>query len=140
MKNAQSLDSYVPMAPDMVAYLHNYGKHFSKKLYEFAVSNMWKKSSDGSKQRIQPLDKERYESFLKGQDVTINNDMMYDGMYVLAMAQADFMDSSIMDEKHLALYVKDVIDDPDAVDGQVFNRYLSDCRNAGKPIDWGRML
>lgn len=140
MRNTQSLDSYVPMAPDMVAYLHNYGKHFSKKLYEFALSKMWKKSSDGSTKRIQPMEREKFESFLKAQEVELENNTLYDGMYVLAMAQADFWESSIADEKHLALYVKDVIDDPDAVDGQVFNRFLADCRIAGKPIDWGRML
>jgi hypothetical protein len=42
---------------------------------------------------------------------------MYDSVYVANMCKADFLGSSIVDDVHMALYVKDVIDDPDATDG-----------------------
>lgn len=39
-----------------------------------------------------------------------------------------------------AVFVKDTIDDPDAVDGQVFNMFYSDMCLKGIPIDWEEML
>lgn len=44
------------------------------------------------------------------------------------------------DERHLALYVKDVVDDPDAEDGTVFNRWLADCDTRGEAVDWEGLL
>jgi len=56
------------------------------------------------------------------------------------MGKADFYGSSIIDEKHLILYVKDVIDDIDAEDGIVFNRWYADMCYSGIAIDWEEML
>ena len=50
--------------------------------------------------------------------------------------RADFLHSSIMDEQHLALYIKDVIDDVDGYDGIIFNRWYADMCRKGIPIDW----
>lgn len=56
------------------------------------------------------------------------------------MCKADFLGSSITDEKHMALYIKDVIDDEDAYDGIVFNRWYADMCYTGVAIDWEDML
>jgi len=56
------------------------------------------------------------------------------------MCKADFFGSSIIDDKHLALYVKDVIDDVDAPDGLVFNRWYADMSYMGIAINWEDML
>jgi hypothetical protein len=56
------------------------------------------------------------------------------------MCKADFLGSSIKDERHLALYIKDVIDDVDAEDGLVFNRWYADMSYTGIAIDWEEML
>jgi hypothetical protein len=56
------------------------------------------------------------------------------------MCKADFLGSSIVDELHLAKYVKDVIDDDDAYDGIVFNRWYADMSYQGIAIDWSEML
>jgi hypothetical protein len=56
------------------------------------------------------------------------------------MCKADFLGSSIKDEEHLALYVKDVIEDVDGYDGLVFNRWYADMVRKGIPIDWEEML
>lgn len=124
----------------MLNYLQNYGKHFSKKMYEFATSIMWKESEGGRKERVEKTDKETFKKFMEEHGVKLEHDMLYDGMYVLAMAKADFMGSAIEDDRHLALFVKDYIDDADAVDGQVFNRFYADCVLQGIPIDWDGML
>jgi len=65
---------------------------------------------------------------------------LYDHVYVFNMGNNDFMGSSIADEKHLALYVKDVIDDADGYDGIVFNRWYADTVHLGIPIDWDEMV
>jgi hypothetical protein len=59
-------------------------------------------------------------------NVNLQNNELYDYVYVYNMGNNDFMGSSILDEKHLALYVKDVIDDKDGYDGIVFNRWYAD--------------
>lgn len=135
-----SLDTYGKYPPAMLSYLQNYGKHFSKRMYEFAIGMMWKKTNEGSKEKMKPTDKETFGAFLKENGVKLENDILYDGMYVLAMAKADFMGRSIEDDHHLALFVKDYIDDVDAVDGQIFNRFYADCMLKGIPIDWENML
>ena len=56
------------------------------------------------------------------------------------MCKADFLGSSIVDDVHMALYIKDVIDDPDATDGLVFNRWYADMCYLGIAIDWDEMV
>ena len=38
------------------------------------------------------------------------------------------------------LYVKDVIDDADAEEGYVFNRFYADCMFMNNPIDWDDVI
>ena len=52
------------------------------------------------------------------------------------MAKADFLSSSIEDEKHIILYVKDLIDDPDGYEGLVFNRWCTDLKGKGVKVNW----
>jgi hypothetical protein len=56
------------------------------------------------------------------------------------MAKADFLGSSISDDVHLAKFIKDYCDDPDAPDGMPFTRYYADCIASGTPIIWSDML
>lgn len=130
------LDTYDMIPDDQRAYLSNYGKHFNKKMYKFAVSLM--RDRNGEKLKVVEFD--HFKKKLEENGITLKNDVMYDGAYVYMMAMSDFMGSSIEDEKHLLLYVKDYIDDVDAADGQVFTRFYSSCVNAGIPIEWSEML
>ena len=41
---------------------------------------------------------------------------------------------------HLAMFVRDMIDDPDAEDGFIFNRFYADCMFMDNPIDWDEMI
>lgn len=136
MRTRQSLDTYQAIPEEMENYLSHYGKHFNKKMYEFAVSKMFK--ADNSK--IKPITKEEFQNKLTNNNIQLKNDVLCDGMYVYSMALADFYGSAITDEKHLLLFVRDYIDDPDAADGFVFNRFYADCMLKGEPIDWGYML
>ena len=135
-RTRQPLDIYDENPEAMVAYLRNYGKHFNRKMYEFAVSNMYTRAGE----RMKPMTKEKYDGMLSQHGVTLQNDVMYDGLYVSSMAMSDYFGSSIVDERHIALYIKDYIDDPDQVDGFVFNRFYADCVLKGIPIEWEDLL
>ena len=127
---------YDTIPEEQRTYYMNYGKNFNEKMCRFAVSMM----RDRKGNKVEMMKKEDLERKLKENGITVENDIMYNGVYTAAMVQADFMGSSIEDEKHALLYVKDYIDDPDAADGQVFTRFYASCVNAGIPIDWSEML
>jgi hypothetical protein len=118
---------------------HN-GPHFNRKLYEFAVSKMTKISPNGIEEPIKPFTRDEVETILKAHNVKLKNNQLYDFVYVASMCKADFLNSSVPDEHYLALYVKDVIDDVDAPDGLVFNRWYADMSYMGIPIDWESVL
>lgn len=132
----QRLDTYDTMPKAMKAYLSNYGWHFNKKLCEWAISMM----RDRNKAKLPLMDKEKLESLLKQHGVEITTDKLYDAMYVLHMAKADFMGSSIVDEMHLAKYVGDYINDPDGYDGIALTRFYADCMGKGIGVEWEDVL
>ena len=123
----------------MINYLRYNGPHFDKKLLEFATSKMKKKIGD-KLMPIAPYTKEYIDKMLEKYSVKLQNNQLYDYVYVANMCKADFLGSSIVDEQHVAKYIKDVIDDDDAYDGIVFNRWYADmCRN-GIAINWEEMI
>ena len=130
------LDSYDTMPQAMRAYLSNYGWHFNKHLCEWAISMM----RDKNKSKISMYDKEKVESMLKQYSIEITPDKLYDAMYVLHMARADYMGSSIADEAHLAKFVGDYVNDPDGYDGIAMTRFYADCIGKGIGIEWEDML
>ena len=134
-----NLTQYEEYPEAMLIYMRNYGPHFNRKLFEFAVGLMTKKV-DGEEKKIVPYSKEEVDNILKFQGVEVERNQLYDAAYVANMGKADFLGSSISDERHLALYIKDVIDDIDADDGIVFNRWYADMSYSGIAIDWEDML
>lgn len=123
----------------MLIYMRNYGPHFNKKLCKFATDHMTKKIN-GVEQKIQPYTKSEVENILNLHQVEVKRGQLHDTVYVANMCKADFLGSSVIDDRHLALYVKDVIDDVDAPDGLVFNRWYADMCYNGIAIDWEDML
>jgi len=133
----ESLDTWDVLPSDMVRYLKNYGRHFNRKAYEFAVSKMYKVNRvNGQKEYIQPMTTEQFNTILSKYNIKLENDVMCDGMYVMSMAMADYFGSSLPNERMIALFVKDYVDDVDQKDGFIFNRFYADCVLSGTPIDW----
>lgn len=119
----------------MINYLRYNGPHFNKKLCDFAVSKMTKKV--GSTQvSITPLNRMEVDKLLSDYNVTLTNNQLYDYVYVANMCKADFLGSSVPDNARAAKYIKDVIDDDDAYDGIVFNRWYADMCRKGIVINW----
>lgn len=72
--------------------------------------------------------------------VTLENNVDYDYVYVANMGKADLLKSSITDEQHLALYVKDVVDDVDAGDGEIMREWDAKMTSRGIAVDWEEIL
>lgn len=123
----------------MINYLRYNGPHFNKKLVNFAASKMTKKEGD-REVKIAPCTKEEVEALLTRYNVRLENNQLYDHVYAANMCKADFLGSSVPDEFHMALYIKNVIDDVDAYDGIVFNRWYADMCRKGIVIDWEEMI
>ena len=138
MKNRH--DMYDNLPSGMKEYLSRYGWHFSKKMCDWAVSRMRAKDESGTVKNITPMTKEEVEELLKKHGVKLEKDAGYDCVYAANMAAADYYKRSIADEAHLAMFVKDYIDDPDGYDGMPLTRFYADCIGSGNPILWENML
>ena len=128
----ERLDYYDIRPAGMDAYLSNYGRHFSKQMYLWAVSMM--KDRNGNKAK--PVEKEDAKRLLEANGVTVENGRAYDVPYVMMMAKMDYMGSSISDDRHLALFVKDYLDDKDGSDTRAFDEFYVKTIALGIPIDW----
>lgn len=135
------LDAYDMKPEGMIAYLRYNGWHFNKKACEWAVAQMRKYNPVTKKdEEVEYMDKDKVESILTKQGVTLENNVGYDHVYVANMVKADFYKSSIEDEAHIALFVKDMVDDTDQKDGFIFNRFYADCNHNGIGIPWDDIL
>lgn len=135
------LDIYDYRPKAMDAYLAAYGWHFGKKACEEAVSKMRKTNpATGKKERIEPMTKEKVDELLARYNVKLEYNTLYDYVYTANQGLADMYKSSVPDEQHLALYIKDVIDDPDNHGGQVFRKFYASEVGKGNPIEWEDLL
>ncbi len=141
MRQRIPLDAYDERPREMRTYLANNGWNFNKKACDMAVSGMRRKNpATGKLEKIEPYNKEQVEDLLNKYGVKLENNVGYNFVYVCNMGRADYLKSSITDEAHLALYVKDVIDDPDNEGGNVFRKWYADCIANEEIVDWDEIL
>ena len=118
-------------------YLSRHGRHFNKRLCDWAVKKMRRKGGE----KIQPYTREDVEAMLIAIGKSIEKyDAPYDAVYLSNMAKADFFGSSLTTNEQVAMWVDDVMTDPDSYDGMVLNRWLSDMAGKGVWIDWEHMV
>ena len=134
------LDAREVFPSGMEEYLSQYGWHFSRKMCEWAVSRMYKRNSLDKKIPIQSWNKDSVDKLLNKYGVTIENKIGYDYVFAANMCIADYYGSSIIDEQHVALFIKDYVDDPDGYEELPFTRFYADCIGSGIPINWEDML
>lgn len=138
----KNMGSYDEIPEGMAYYINNYGCHFNKKLCDWAVSQMYK-GIDANGRKVfldKPYTKEQVNAMMTSYGIRIERNKMYDAVYVANMCAADFLGKSIPDERHLIMYVKDLLDDPDAEDGFVFNRFYADTMFMNNPVEWEDMV
>lgn len=131
------LDYYEILPAGMEAYLAAHGRHFSKPMMEWAVSMM--RDRDGRKGS--PAQKKQFDEIMAAYGQKLErSEGFYDGIYVWCMAKSDYMGSSIMDEQHLAMFVKDYIDDIDGNPTRAFDEFYINCVAKGVDIPWEDMI
>ena len=124
----------------MKEYISNYGFHFSKKACEWAVRQMKRLNpATGKKEAIEPYTKEQVEAMLENQGVKLENNKLYDFVFVANMAKADYR-KSLPDEQHIVWFIKESIDDADASDETTFRRWLATLVGNGEPVEWEDIL
>ena len=101
---------------------------------------MTKKGEDGKETKVKAMTYDEVEDLLKKHSVNLKNDNGYDKAYVAAMIKADNMGSSIEDEKHLALGVKDFLDDTDGYEEKAMRHWYCDMVAKGISIPWEEIL
>ena len=112
---------------EFLNYLRYYGPHFNKKLCEFACSNLEKKE----------YTKEKLDQLLQAYNIQIKKSKLLDYVYLANWCKSVLYGSSIIDEKHLALFIKDILDKEGDL---VFNRWYADMAKLGIPIEWEDVL
>lgn len=126
----ERLDQYDTRPSAMVNYLSHYGWHFSKNMCEFALKHLPKK--------VAVLDRDKIDSLLKTYGITLENNQLYDYVYVTNYCLSVQFGSAIPDDKHLAHFVKNEIDLNE--DGMIFTKWYASMCKLGIPIDWKDML
>ena len=128
---------FMELPADMKRYIRHFGLHFNHKLYEFATSTMERKIKGSERtEKMKPTEKSKFDEIMKKYNISLQYDVLYDGLFVWSMAMSDFFESSLPTEKEVALYVKDYVDDIDKPDGFIFNRWVADMYLMGRPIEW----
>lgn len=127
-------DMYQTPAKEM--YLAEMGWHFNEKACNYAVKYL----KDRSGKPINPYSKEEVDELLKRQNVTLENNKGWDYVYVASMAKSDMDGSPLADDRSIANYIKIVIDDADAADGEVMGCWYVKMIFRHIPVDWAMFL
>lgn len=122
-------------------YLDTYGWHFSKKLCQWAVSKMRVRSAEtGEPVPLEEVNKSDIEVMFRRYGIEPSDFIAYDAVYVYHMAVADYMNRSIVDEKHLVFFVRDYLDDIDGYEDKAMTRFYADCIGRGEMPPWEDVL
>lgn len=133
----ERLDYYDILPKGMDAYLSSHGHHFSKPMLEWACSMM--RDRNGKPGEV--VEKNRFDVIMNSYGQKLKrSEGYYDGPYVWAMAKSDYMGSSIQDERHLAIFVSDYIDDVDGNPCRAFDEFISNCMAKGVDIPWEDLI
>lgn len=126
---------------EMKKYLAHNGWHFNKKACDFAVGIMKKKNAaTGKMEKLEPFTKEQVDAMLTRFGITLENNVGYDYIYVANKGKHALLKSSVADEQHLALYIKDVIDDSQIGDGEIMRKWDAEMTSRGIPVQWDDIL
>jgi len=136
---SKTTGSYDEIPEGMKVYLNNYGCHFNKKLCDEACRRMTRREG-GRIVPIKPFTKQEVDNMLSSFGIQIKRNKLYDAVYVANMCKADFYGTSVPNDDCLVKYIRDVLDDVDAEEGYVFNRFYADTIFMNNPIEWEDMI
>lgn len=111
---------------DFLNYLRYNGKHFNKKLCEFACKQFGQ----------EVMTKETLESILTNNNIQLSYNI-YDLLYIANWCKYIFYGSAIPDEQHFVLFLTDIFNKEYDL---IFNRWIADMAKKGVNIDWYEMI
>lgn len=121
------LTEYDIKPKEFINYLRYYGPHFNKKLCTFACNRLSKCE----------YTKEKLDILLQAHKIELKNVKLYDAVYLVNWCVSTLYGSSISDEKHLVLFLKDMFEKEEDL---IFNRWYADMAKLGEPIEWEDMI
>lgn len=74
---------------------------------------------------------------MKSNNITLKDCHLYDHVYLANWCKSILYGSSISDEKHLLLFIKDIFEKEGDL---IFNKWYADMSKKGIPIDWEEMM
>lgn len=135
------LDMYDDIPDEMRRYLKHYGWHFNKKACDFAVGLLRKKNANtGRMEKVEKLSKEQVDALLTKYGITLENTYDYDYVFMANKIKATLFKSSIPDEQHFVLCIKDVIEEAEMGDGEVMRKWDAEMTSRGIPIEWDEIV
>lgn len=129
------MDDWI-QTPSKEVYLAENGWHFNKKANDYAVYFL----KDRNNKPIKPLSKEEVDDLLKKHGVVLDKNKGWDYVYAANMAKSDMDGSPLSDDKSIAAYVKVLIDDADAADGELMACWYVKMLFRHIPVDWEMFL
>lgn len=121
---------------DKETYIAENGWHFNRKACDYAVRYL--SGKDGKP--IKPLSREEVDAMLDKHGIKLEKNRGWDYVYAANMARSDMDGSPLSDDKSQAAYVKVLIDDPDAADGEIMGCWYTKMIFRRIPVDWGAFL
>lgn len=112
---------------DFLNYLRYYGQHFNQKLCNFACEQIGKME----------YSKEKVDQLLVNSQINLTNAKLYDATVLANWCKNRLFNSSIVDERHLVLFLKDMFEKEGDL---IFNRWYADMAKQGVPINWEEMI
>lgn len=89
---------------------------------------------------IKPLSKEDVDAMLTKYGLRLEKNKGWDYVYAANMAKSDMDGSPLSDEKSQVMYVKILIDDADAAEGEIMGCWYVKMIFRRIPVDWGAFL
>lgn len=140
MHRRENFTAYEIMPEDLAIYMSHNGPHFNSRCCQFAVENMYKTDANGNETPIKEMKKDEVDRLLASYNIDVKNAKLYDTVYVANMIMADYYGISILTKELLAKHIKATLDDPDGMEGLVFNRWIADMKWLGIPIPWEEFI
>lgn len=110
----------------MDQYLSYYGWHFNKKMCKLALKYLPK--------QIEVVNKEKIDELLKSYSIQLENNYLYDYVYLFNYCLATYYDSSIDSESVLLTFIQDTLKVSE--DGLIFTKWYAEMCHRGIPIEW----
>lgn len=136
------MDEYnILQTSDKEKYLAENGWHFNKKACDAAIKALKRKNpATGKLEKIEPWSKDQVEELLSKNNITLEKLVGYDHVYAANLIKSDNYRGSVPDDAHVAMAIREMVDDSDAADGEIMACWYVKSLKRHQPVDWASFL